>query len=169
MKIKSLFLFTLLFVSHPGFSAEFNNLFSAAILGKTERVKSLLADGADVNGKTATGRTAMMAASFNGNVRVVRILLAYGADVNLADNLGSTALMDAVVFGSEKLVKLLITAGAEINAVDKQNVSVIDKAKKTDFSNIVKLLEKSLPPKEQDSATENNIETEKKPEIDKEK
>ena len=167
MKIKNLFLFMLLFLSHPGFSAEINNLFSAAILGKTERVKSLLADGVDVNGKTATGRTAMMAASFNGNVRVARILLAYGADVNLSDNLGSTALMDAVVFGSEELVKLLITAGADIYAVDKQNVSVIDKAKKTDFSNIVILLEKAAPPKENDSATEDSVETEENSEITK--
>jgi ankyrin repeat protein len=140
MKIK-LFIFLLLFFTQSVYAAEVDNLFSAAILGKTKRVKALLADGVDVNGITTPGRTAMMAASFSGNLRVVRILLAYGADVNIADNLGSTALMDAVVFGREKLVKLLITAGADVNAVDKQNISVIEKAKKTKNSNIVKILE----------------------------
>lgn len=144
MKLNSTFLCLLLLFSHPGFTADINNLFSAAILGKAERMKYLLADGADVNGKTATGRTAMMGACFNGNYRIVRILLSYGADVNLADNLGTTALMDAVTFGNEKLVSLLLTAGAKADAVDVQNTSVIGKAKKTQYKNIVKLLEKSI-------------------------
>ena len=149
MIIKKLLLFLLLFISHPAISADINDLFSAAILGKTERVKFLLSEGVDVNGVTATGRTAMMAASFNGNVRVARILLSYGADVNKADNLGSTALMDAVVFGNETLVKLLITAGANINAQDNQKTLVIEKAKKTKYKNIVTILEKAAPEKEE--------------------
>lgn len=144
MTIKKLFILLLLTFSNPGFSADVNDLFSAAIFGKVERVKFLLSEGVDVNGKTVTGRTAMMAACFNGNIRVARILLAYGADVNVADNLASTALMDAVVFGNEELVKLLITSGADVNAKDKQMVSVLDKAKKTKYDNIVKILEKSI-------------------------
>mgnify|MGYP000630248737 FL=1 len=144
MTIKKLLLFLLLAFSHSGFSADIKDLFSAAIFGKTERVKFLLSEGVDVNAKTATGRTAMMAACFNGNIRVVRTLLAYGADVNIADKLASTALMDAVVFGSEELVKLLITSGADVNAQDKQAISVLDKAKKTKYANIVKILEKAI-------------------------
>lgn len=148
MKIHTFFLFLLFLFFHSNVSADINNLFSAAILGKTERIKSLLADGDNVNGKTATGRTAMMAASFNGNKRVVRILLAYGADVNIADNFGTTALMDAIVFGSEPLVKLLITAGADVVAKDNQGISVIDKAKMTQFHNLVTVLEKAIALKE---------------------
>ena len=138
MPIKSLFFLFLIFYSQSILALDSDRLFSSAILGKTERVKSLLADGIDVNAATVTGRTAMMAASFNGNIRVVRALLAYGADVNVADNMGSTALMDAVIFGSEELVKLLLTAGANVDAVDRQNISVLEKAKKTKYSNIVK-------------------------------
>ncbi|MCF6252054.1 MAG: ankyrin repeat domain-containing protein [Methylococcaceae bacterium] len=141
MKIKYLFFLLPVFLTQSVFSADADNLFSAAILGKSDRVKSILADGIDVNGRTATGRTAIMGACFNGNVRVARVLLAYGADVNLADNQGSTAIMDAVIYGREQLVKLLITAGANVNAVDKQNVSVIEKAKKTHNDNIIKILE----------------------------
>ena len=129
MYFKSFFLL-ILFSSQSVFALDGDHLFSFAILGKTERIKSLLADGVDVNTVTATGRTAMMAASFNGNIRVVKVLLAYGADVNVVDNMGSTALMDAVIFGNEELVKLLLTAGANVDAVDKQNISVLEKAKK---------------------------------------
>ncbi len=149
MKIKHLLITLLFLFSQAGFSVDIKNLFSAAIHGKTERVKSLLAEGIEVNGKTATGRTAMMAASFNGNLRVARILLSYGADVNLADNQGTTALMDAVIFGREELVRLLITAGADVLAVDNQDISVIEKAKKTKFSHIVAILEKAVVPKEE--------------------
>lgn len=141
MHIKSLIFLLLVFPPQAILAAESDYFFSAAIAGKTERVKSLLSEGIDVNVITSTGRTAMMAASFNGNIRVVQILLAYGASVNLADNQGSTALMDAVIFGNKALVKLLITAGADVNAVDQQNISVLDKAKKTKYSNIVKILE----------------------------
>lgn len=116
-------------------------LFSAAIRGDTDRIKDLLADGAEVNAMNSTGRTAMMAASFNGNLRVVRVLLAYGADVNLADEYGNTALMDAVMFGREELVNLLITAGADVNAKDKKGISVIEKSKTTPYTHIVKILE----------------------------
>ncbi len=148
----------LIFFTLPSFAAENNALFSASILGKTERVKSLLADGIDVNSATATGRTAIMAASFNGNLRVVKILLSYGADVNISDKSGSTALMDALIFGREDLVKLLITAGADAMAEDKQNVSVIDKAKKTKYKNIIKILEEHAAAIEENADDEENDE-----------
>lgn len=144
MKIKNIFLYLLVFYTSVVQSADMTKLFSYAVLGETENVKLLLADNVDVNALTKTGRTAMMAASFNGNIRIVKILLGYGANVNISDHLGSTALMDAVIYGSEKLVKLLITAGANVNAVDKNNISVVDKAKKTRHSNIVKILEKEI-------------------------
>ena len=156
MKILSIIILLLVFYATPTKSAESNTLFSAAIMGKTERIKALLADGMDVNSQTATGRTAMMAASFNGNLRVAKILLSYGADVNLVDNSGSTALMDAVVFGSEKLVKLLITAGANVSTQNKQNQSAIDKAKKTKYKNIVKILEEQAKSDEENAEDNEN-------------
>ncbi len=172
MKVISLFLFFNLFTMNFVFAVDIDNLFFAAMLGKTARVKSILADGIDVNGKTGSGRTALMGASFNGNIRVAKILLTYGANVNLTDNLGTTALMDAVVFGREKLIKLLITAGADVNATDNQNVSVIDKAKKTQYKNIVKILEKVAKSIKQksDSKTTDPVAAEKpttEPETDK--
>ncbi|HIF55487.1 MAG TPA: ankyrin repeat domain-containing protein [Methylococcaceae bacterium] len=70
MKLKIVFLSLLVFAS-PGYPMDAKNLFSAAMLGKTDRVKFILSEGVDVNEKSATGRTALMAACFNGNLRVV--------------------------------------------------------------------------------------------------
>lgn len=143
MNIKTLSLLVLLGFTQAALSEDINDLFAAAIAGKTERLESLLAQGLDVNGKTTVGRTPLMGASFNGNVKNVKVLLGYGADVNVADNLGLTALMDALVFGEEEIVTLLIAAGADVNAVDKQNITVLARAKKTAHQNIIKMLEQA--------------------------
>ncbi len=51
-------------VSVPAFTRDVNSeLIEAAMEGQTERVKSLLADGADVNGKGNDGVTSLLAAS----------------------------------------------------------------------------------------------------------
>jgi len=143
MKYKDCFLILLLALSQATQAEDAKDLFAAAMMGKIERTEALLAQGIDVNGKTAGGRTALMAASFNGNVQIVKALLAYGADVSIADNSGSTALMDALVFGNEDIVNSLITAGADVNALDKQNVTVMARAKKTAHEKIIKILEKA--------------------------
>jgi len=59
MKLKIVFLSLLVFAS-PGYPMDAKNLF-----------KFILSEGVDVNEKSATGRTALMAACFNGNLRVV--------------------------------------------------------------------------------------------------
>ncbi|WP_340123491.1 ankyrin repeat domain-containing protein [Methylobacter svalbardensis] len=143
MKYKDGFLILLLVLSTATHAQDGQDLFAAAMIGKIDRTEALLAQGIDVNSKTAVGRTALMAASFNGNVRIVKLLLAYGADVSLADNLGVTALMDALVFGNEDIVNLLIAAGADVNALDKENVTVMGRAKKTDHKKVIEILEKA--------------------------
>jgi ankyrin repeat protein len=143
MKYKDGFLILLLALPPAAQAEDGQDLFAAARMGKLERTEALLAQGIDVNSKTAGGRTALMAASFSGNVQIVKSLLAYGADVSLADNSGATALMDALVFGNEDIVNLLIAAGADVNALDKQNVTVMGRAKKTAHDKVVKILEKA--------------------------
>lgn len=143
MKRKDCFLILLLALPSVTHAEDGKDLFAAAMMGKLERTEALLAQGIDVNSKTAGGRTALMAASFSGNVKIVKALLAYGADVSIADNAGTTALMDAVVFGNEDIVNSLITAGADVNALDKQNVTVMARAKKTAHDKVIKILEKA--------------------------
>jgi ankyrin repeat protein len=59
-----------------------------------EVVSLLLQNGADVNAKDVTGRTALISAAtgFGPNLEVVFLLLENGADVNAKNNDGKTAL-----------------------------------------------------------------------------
>src|SRR2546425_543398 len=62
-------------------------LLTAGRKGDAEAVKALLAKGADVNGKTRYGATALSYAADKGHLEVVRILLDHGANVNVKDTL----------------------------------------------------------------------------------
>ena len=55
-------------------------LIAAATRGDAAAVRTLLANGADVNAKTSKGETALMLASAKGHLDVVKALLAAKAD-----------------------------------------------------------------------------------------
>lgn len=121
----------------PATASASSELFAAAAQGRLGKLETLLAQGADANGKTPAGRTPLMLAAANGNAGVVRALLVYGADVNLADARGVTALMDAVTFGRAEVVKLLLDAGAASSEAitakarqigDKTIIALLDQA-----------------------------------------
>ena len=80
----------------------------------TDRLKALIAAGADVNAKGKAGKTALLVAAENGQVDNVNLLIAAGADVNATDNRGSTSLIFAARLGSLDCVKALIAAGADV-------------------------------------------------------
>ena len=58
----------------------------------TEQVKTLIADGSNVNGQDENGETALMAAAYNNNVEIVNLMIEYGADVNASDDMNRTVL-----------------------------------------------------------------------------
>jgi ankyrin repeat protein len=94
-----------------------DDLINAAKQGDLPRVKTLVADGADVNAKNSDGATALMVASETRNLEVVQSLLAKGADVNAKANDGQTALFKAVSQrNNEDVVEALIGKGADVNA-----------------------------------------------------
>ncbi|TPX69113.1 hypothetical protein SpCBS45565_g02695 [Spizellomyces sp. 'palustris'] len=64
----------------------------AAYLGKSEQVRVLLEEGADVNGRDKNGATALMYAARDGHMDVVRHLLAFDANTELEDVNGWTAI-----------------------------------------------------------------------------
>ncbi|BAU48876.1 ankyrin [Sulfurifustis variabilis] len=72
--------------------------------------------GADVNGKTPDGRTALMVAAGAGDAALVRGLLEAGAAVNTTNGRGGTALMYASVRGDLDTVTALLEKGAEVDA-----------------------------------------------------
>ena len=62
--------------------AELNVLLAAAKNGDIEAVKQHLADGADVNAKTADGTTPLHNAAVYGHTEVAELLISNGADMN---------------------------------------------------------------------------------------
>lgn len=99
-----------------------------------EKVKALLAAGADVNGRYDDESTVLSDAVDNGNVEMVKTLLAAGANVN-EKTAGRTALMSAVDnldretdekdFIIMEKIKALLAAGADVNARDESGNSAL--------------------------------------------
>jgi ankyrin repeat protein len=95
---------------------------NAARNGQLERVKQLLAAGADVNAADwvqmsmqQLGETPLIAAADAGRSGVVQLLLEAGASIDLADYSGSTPLHSAARGGHLQVVQLLLDSGANVN------------------------------------------------------
>ena len=116
-------------------------LHEAADEGDIERVKSLISQGADVNGKDSYRRTpaeraiggnhrevvellvakgaeisTLHLAAYMGNLAKAESTIENGADVNESTQSGTTALLIAVSQGLKDIVELLIDSGADVNA-----------------------------------------------------
>lgn len=87
-----------------------------------EKIKDLIAKGADVNVKDINGYTALMGAVWRSNPKFAEILIKAGANVHERDKDGNTPLLLAMAtrksapLTKERIAKMLIDAGADINA-----------------------------------------------------
>ena len=97
-------------------------LISAATAGDFERVRSLVASGADVNGCVRNGATVLMEAIGDPDnsdtslrLAIARELLSLGADPCKTDNEGSGPLCNAAVRMDTEVLRLLMDAGANPN------------------------------------------------------
>lgn len=89
-------------------------LLAAARKSDVEKVKALLAKGADVNAKSPYGATPLFFACDRGSVEVVRALLESGADANVRDKFyGATPLGWALSKGKPEIIRLLVEKGAK--------------------------------------------------------
>jgi ankyrin repeat protein len=84
--------------------------------GDAERVKQLIADGADVMLANNYGSNAMQLAAEVANIEMLKMLLDAGADADSANPEGQTALMLVARTGNVDAAKLLIDAGATVDA-----------------------------------------------------
>jgi len=91
-------------------------LIEAALRGRVETVRFLLANGADPNiaGKF-TGQTALLAATTGGYADVVDLLLQYGADSSAVDHPSKFSAMEyAISNENAAIVRSLLLAGARL-------------------------------------------------------
>ena len=91
-------------------------LLDAVREGDAAAVRSLLSDGAEVNGPAADGATALHWAARLDLPGVARLLLEAGADPAIANAFGVTPLALAAVNGSAAMLDTLLRAGADPNA-----------------------------------------------------
>jgi cobaltochelatase CobT len=118
-------------------------LLDSAAAGDLSRVKSLLAQGADVNARAVDGATALFLASLNGHRDVVQYLLDANAEVNAKADRGATALIVASQKGHLSVVKALIAANAEISAKGDNGLTALFAASQNGHLDVVEALLKA--------------------------
>jgi ankyrin repeat protein len=94
-------------------------LLDAAARGDAADVARLLAGGADVRGRDARGRTALLAATHGNHVAVAGLLIAAGADVNARDQQQDSAFLYAGAEGLLAILRLTLAAGADLGATNR--------------------------------------------------
>jgi hypothetical protein len=124
-----------------------SDLIDAAFSGDVNRVRRLLAAGADVHERNRSCDTALLAAARGARPEIVKLLLAAGAKVNARNDRCETALMLAAFSGSKETVNLLLAAGADVNARDKDCETASLKAHIMRNKEIIAILTASAPAK----------------------
>ncbi|MBB1624568.1 ankyrin repeat domain-containing protein [Achromobacter sp. UMC71] len=97
-----------------------------AIAGQTDRARSLMARGAQVN---RLGWTPLHYAASKGQMAMARLLLENKAMVNAPAPNGETPLMMAALSGNKPMVDLLLKAGADITTRDTKDQNAADWAR----------------------------------------
>ena len=118
-----------------------NRLINAVKNNDIERVKTLIAKGANVNVKVPPdGYRALHYAARIRHPQLVKILLAAGADVNAENNRGSTALYCAAINGHDEVGKALLAAGADVNVKSKDGSTALHYATEYGHDEFAKML-----------------------------
>ncbi len=105
-----------------------------------DAVRTVLAEGVDVNARQPDGATALHWAAYRDDLDTVSVLIGAGADVNAANELGATALWLAADNGSAPLIAHLLDAGADANVALPEGETPIMTAARTGSAEAVRLL-----------------------------
>jgi ankyrin repeat protein len=115
-------------------------LHMAAERNDVSQVKSLLAEGVNINIRDDDGATPLHLAARAGHLKVVELLLANGAAVNAKNRYSSTPLHWSVYSNHIDVVKLLLSKGADVNARSRSFVTPLFLAVWNGNAEMVKLL-----------------------------
>lgn len=86
---------------------------------------ALVAQGADVDARSADGTTALMWAAHNDDVDLTRALLNRGAEVGAVNLYGTSAMQQAAIGAYTPILKLLMHAGADVNSPNAEGQTAL--------------------------------------------
>ena len=90
-----------------------DRLVEACKKGELHIVKSLIDQGANLDGKYKYHRSPLNTASLHGQYDIVSFLIDKGADINIQCIINFTPLHNASIFCDIKVIKLLLENGAD--------------------------------------------------------
>lgn len=108
--------------------------------GDVERLRALVAAGADVNAAEGDGATALHWAAYGNDEALVETLLAAGARADAANDLGITPLHLAAANGHAGVVSRLLAHGAAPDPPSEAGVTPLMLAARTGSAEVVRIL-----------------------------
>ncbi|XP_049796623.1 ankyrin-1-like [Schistocerca nitens] len=115
-------------------------LIEAAKQGAVEKVRLLLAAGADVGARDGVGLTTLHWAAGRGDAAVVRLLLSAASDPNARTHWGQTPLHLAALSGHAEAAAALLQAGAHRWARTDDEETPLDYARLYNWQQLVEML-----------------------------
>ena len=115
-------------------------LLDAVRAGDTERARTLLAEGVDVDTSDGDGTTALHWVALNDDVDTARVLIDAGARVEVANRFDATPLALAAENGSAAFLELLLDAGADPDAATPEGETALMTVSRTGRADAVRLL-----------------------------
>ena len=115
-------------------------LIAAAERGDVAAVQRLLGQGASVDARDGSGRTALIAAAYANHLDVAEALIKAGADVNAQDHTRQSAYLIATSEGYLDLLRLTLQAGADVRSTDSYNGTGLIRAADRGHVEIIKAL-----------------------------
>lgn len=103
---------------------------------KIDRVKKLIASGANVNARDFMDTPLLLHAVIRNRKDIVKLLIDAGAMVNIMDRNGITPLHYAADYGYKETVELLLNNGADKN-IEFNNKTAADVAKTQEIKDII--------------------------------
>lgn len=120
-------------------------IWSAAMDGDVERVRTFIKKGIDPNVRDRANYTALHYASRAGQLSVCELLLDCGACVNVQTRGGATPLHRAAYCGHHSVLKLLLDRGADPCLTDDDGSTALHKAAEQKHLVVCELLVNRFP------------------------
>jgi ankyrin repeat protein len=127
------------FVSGQSMSAS-DKLIAAAGKGDVGAVQATLREGAVVEARDRSGRTALLIATHANSVEVARVLIAAGANVNAKDSIQDSPYLYAGAEGRNEILKMTLAAGADLKSTNRYGGTALIPAAHHGHPETVKIL-----------------------------